>query len=146
VHNKKVYLFTLVMIILILAGCSSTPKAIEGAERDEVLAYAEPMADNVLGALNATDYDAFVKDYDETMLKETTPERFAQLQSIISTKVGKYLSREVTAVTEVGEEAVLVVYSAKFENEEGVTIRIIFQPEGMHLITGLWFDSLKLRE
>ena len=142
---KKLLILTLTVMLVILTGCTASPKTIEGADRDAVLAYSEPKADNELAALNAGDYEAFVKDYDETMLKATTPESFINLVSIISTKLGKYLSREVTAVTAVGDDAILVIYSARFENEEGVTIRLIFQPGGNHLITGLWFDSPKLR-
>jgi hypothetical protein len=144
--HKAMHLIILLVIIAILGGCAASPRAIEGAEREAVLAYAEPMTDNELNALNENDYDAFVRDYNEAMLKATTPENFANLVSIISSKLGKYLSREVTAVTAVGEDAVLVIYTAKFENEEGVTIRLVFQPSGDHLITGLWFDSPKLRE
>lgn len=143
---KKVQILMLTVMLVVLAGCTSSPKEIKGAERDAVLAYSEPMADNELAALNANDYEAFVKDYDETMVKVNTPESFANLVSLVSTKLGKYLSREVTAVTAVGDDAILVVYSARFENEENVTIRLVFQPNGEHLIKGLWFDSPKLRE
>ena len=52
---------------MFLAGCASSPKGLEGVERDAVLAYSEPMADNELAALNANDYDAFIKDYDVKM-------------------------------------------------------------------------------
>jgi ABC-type glycerol-3-phosphate transport system substrate-binding protein len=144
---RKILMILILMVMLIaLAGCSSSPKAFIGVERDAVLAYAEPMADNELAALNAKDYDAFIKDYDETMLKATTPESFTNLVNLVSTRLGKYLSREVTAVSAVGEEYIFVIYSAKFEKEEGVTIRIIFQPGGDHLISGFWITSPKLRE
>jgi hypothetical protein len=143
--NKNSLVLILVVMLGTLAGCTASPKAVEGAELDAVLAYAEPMADNELAALNAADYDAFVKDYDETMLKLTTPEKFNDLVALVSSRLGKYLSREVSVVTAVGDDAILVIYSAKFENEEGVTIKLVFQPDGDHLITGLWFDSPKLR-
>jgi hypothetical protein len=145
-NNKIVRFITLVIILVILGGCTASPRAIEGTERDTVLAYAEPMADNEFTALNANDYDAFIKDYDETMKKVTTPDSFNNLVTLISTKLGKYLSREVTAVTAVGEDTILVIYSADFENEEDVTVRLVIQPGGEHLITGIWFDSPKLRE
>ncbi len=80
------------------------------------------------------------------MKKVTTPDSFNNLVTLISTKLGKYLSREVTAVTAVGEDTILVIYSADFENEEDVTVRLVIQPGGEHLITGIWFDSPKLRE
>jgi hypothetical protein len=145
-NNKIVRFITLVIILVILGGCTASPRAIEGAEREAVLSYAEPMADNEFAAIDANDYEAFIKDYDETMRGATTPENFTNLVSLISTRLGKYLSREVTVVTAVGDDAVLVIYSADFENEEDVTIRLSFQPGGEHLIIGLWLDSPKLRE
>jgi len=144
--RTKFVLISLLIVAIILGGCTASPTAIEGAERDTVLAYSEPMADNELEALNANDYQTFIKDYDDKMREVTTQESFTSLQELISGRLGKYLSREVVSVAAVGNEAVIVVYSTKFENEEGVTIRLVFQPGGDHLITGLWFDSPKLRE
>ena len=144
--RTKFVLISLLIVAIILGGCTASPTAIEGAERDTVLAYSEPMADNELEALNANDYQTFIKDYDDKMREVTTQESFTSLQELISGRLGKYLSREVVSVAAVGNEAVIVVYSTKFENEEGVTIRLVFQPGGNHLITGLWFDSPKLRE
>ncbi len=143
--NKRLLLPTLAIVLVMLAGCAASPKALEGPERDAVLAYADPMTDNELTALYADDYKAFVKDYNETMLNLTTPEKFASLESTISTTLGKYLSREVSSVTAIGDAGILVIYTAKFEKEEGVLIKISFQPDGNHLIIGLWFDSPKLR-
>ena len=64
---KKALLLILTVALVFLAGCASSPKGLEGAERDAILAYSEPMADNELAALNANDYDAFIKDYDVKM-------------------------------------------------------------------------------
>jgi hypothetical protein len=136
----------MLILVSLVGGCAATPKAIEGAERNAVLAYSEPMTDNELEALNANDYQSFIKDYDPKMLEVTTQENFTALYSLISGKLGKYISREVTAVTALGDDAIVVDYAAKFENEEDVTVRLVFQSFGEHLITGLWFDSPKLRE
>lgn len=144
--KMKSLLICWTVLTIILAGCTGTPTAIEGAEREAILAYSEPMADNELSALNNNDYEAFIKDYDEKMREVTTENRFADLYATISAKLGEYLSREITTVTAVGDEAILIIYTAKFEKEEGVIIKLVFQPEGEHLITGLWFDSPKLRE
>jgi hypothetical protein len=144
----KTRIFTIILTLFALAaaGCTASPKAITGTERDAVLTYTEPKADNELVALNAKDYDAFIKDYDAAMREATTPDNFNNLTSLISQKLGSYISREVISVASIGDNNVLVVYSAKFEEEDGVTIRMVFQSEGDHLITGLWFDSPKLRE
>jgi hypothetical protein len=144
--NRLFQIISVIVILAIAGGCASSPRALEGAEREAVLAYAEPMADNEFAAIDANDYGAFIKDYDKAMKAATSPENFANLVTLISTRLGKYQSREVTAVTAVGKEAILVIYSADYENEKGVTVRLVFQPGGDHLITGIWFDSPKLRE
>jgi hypothetical protein len=144
--NKLFQFITLIVILAILGSCAASPRALEGAERDAVLAYAEPMADSELAALNANDYEAFIKDYDQTMKEASTPEKFANLVTLVSTRSGKYLSREVTAVTAVSDDLILVIYSADFEKEEDVMVKLFFQAGGEHLITGLWLDSPKLRE
>jgi len=39
-----------------------------------------------------------------------------------------------------------LIYDARFEDEEQVTVRVVFrQQDGQWLVTGLWFDSPKLR-
>jgi hypothetical protein len=144
--NKLFHLITLIVILAILGGCATSPRALKGAEREAVLAYAEPKVDNELAALNANDYEAFIKDYDQTMKEASTPEKFANLVTLVSTRSGKYLSREVTAVTAVSDDLILVIYSADFEKEEDVMVKLFFQAGGEHLITGLWLDSPKLRE
>lgn len=136
----------LAIVAAIFTSCVATPKAITGVERDAVLAYTEPKADNELAALNAQDYQAFTLDYDAAMLAATTPENFNKLTTLISEKLGLYQSREVVSVASIGDETMLVIYEAKFEKEDGVTIQMVFQATGDHLITGLWFDSPKLRE
>ncbi|MBN2257310.1 MAG: DUF3887 domain-containing protein [Anaerolineaceae bacterium] len=145
-RNNIIRVITLVIMFVLLGGCAASPHAVEGSEREAVLAYSEQIADNILNALNENDYEAFVQDYDENMLTANTPENFANLKSTISLKLGKYLSREVTAVTAIGDETILVVYSAAFEKEKGVTIRLAFQRDGDHLVTGIWLDSPLLRQ
>jgi hypothetical protein len=41
---------------------------------------------------------------------------------------------------------ITVVYLAKFSDEEIVQMRVVFTVAEEHLVTGLWFDSPKLRQ
>ena len=132
---------------LLLAGCGPVSQTY-GDNRDEVLAYAEPKVDNMMAALNAGDYAAFVRDYNEAMLKATDETAFDGLRTLVQSKIGNYVSRQVTNVEQVaenGQQFIRVVYSAKFENEDKVTVRVVFDDTADHPISGLWFDSPKLR-
>jgi hypothetical protein len=132
----------LTIILLILAACA--PADLSGSDRDAVLAYSEPMADNLLTAINTSDYALFIRDLDDTMLKTFPQAEFTKMQDQLNGKIGQYVSRTVTAVTP-SEQMMVVVYAAKYTNEDTVTVRIVFGGSPTK-ITGLWFDSPKLRQ
>lgn len=135
----------LIMAALLLYGCGAGAQPIEGAERDAVLAYAEPKAENLLQAFNSGDYAAFARDLDGSMRRAETEAVFTQTRTAIQNKIGKYVARKVTDVIH-QDKFVVVLYAGQFENEDGVTMRIVFNPDDAHQISGLWFDSPKLRQ
>jgi maltoporin len=129
----------------LLFGCTIFPQNIQGAERDAILAYAEPTTDNVLNGYNSGDYALFSKNFDTVMLQAETEMVFQQTRSQILSKIGKYISRQTPSIVK-QNNMVIVFYNARFEQEDGVTVRVVFQPDGEHKLTGLWFDSPKLRQ
>lgn len=128
-----------------LAACAPAAVPVVGSERDAVLAFSEPKTDVQLSALASGDYTAFIKDYDDAMIKATTESSFIQLRAVLSSKVGAYQSREITSVLQQGS-FYIVIDSAKFDRDDQVTMRVVFETEGDHKIAGLWFDSPKLRQ
>lgn len=135
----------LITTSLMLFGCGASSQPIEGAEREAVIAYAEPKADNLLQAFNSGDYTAFARDFDETMRRAETEAVFTQTRTAIQNKIGSYVSRKVVGVIN-QDKFIVVLYDGHFENEDGVTMRIVFNPDDAHQISGLWFDSPKLRQ
>ncbi|HSJ55903.1 MAG TPA: DUF3887 domain-containing protein [Anaerolineae bacterium] len=133
----------IVTCALLLAGCGLGPQAMEGAERDAVLVYAEPATDNMLAGLQAGDYAQFSRDQSPEMLEAMTEAAFSELRTMLDSKVGAYVSRQVSRVEDV-DDFIAVVYDAQFENEEHVTMRVVFDQATK--ISGLWFDSPRLRE
>ncbi|MBN1660656.1 MAG: DUF3887 domain-containing protein [Anaerolineae bacterium] len=129
--------------LLLVTSCGLGPQAMEGAERDAVLAYAEPATDNLLAGLEAGDYAGFSRDLSPEMLEAMTEAQFSSLRTLLESKVGAYVSRQVSRVEE-SDDFVAVVYDAQYENEEHVTMRVVFDPA--HQISGLWFDSPQLRQ
>ncbi len=135
---------TVVCLVLLAAACSPGVQTLTGADRDAVLAYADPMTDNLLAGFNAGDYATFARDFNAKMRDALDEAAFETTRSNIVGKIGTYVSREVSRVEKQGG-FIVVIYDARFENEDSVTMRVVFEPVGEHKIAGLWFDSPKLR-
>jgi len=131
-------------LLLVTTGCGGAQPLSE-EQQATVLDFTEPMADNLLLAMNAGDYSLFARDLDQAMLDAIDETGFEDMRAQINGKIGDYLSREVTSVT-TAQGFYIVVYTARYELDEPVTIRLVFHVDEPHLITGLWFDSAKLRE
>ncbi len=145
--NRWAWLVALAAAALILSACGGAQTVtLSGKARDDVLAYSEPLTDNLLAAMNEANYTRFVLNFDETMKKAVTEKAFQDMLSSTGSKLGAYQTREVTMVEDTGAY-MRVTYTAKFANEEGVTVRVVFSDGASdHLISGLWFDSPKLRQ
>jgi hypothetical protein len=142
---KKI-LFLFLLLCLVLAACSgSQPVAMEGTERDTFLAKAEPLADDVLNGMRDHDYAKFSKDMDAAMLKAINQAEFDKMLAALDPKIGSYQSRSVASVSKIGKFD-QVVYNAKYSNDDPVTVRIVFTTSEPLQVTGLWFDSAKLRQ
>lgn len=146
--------FVWLILALILAASSLTAcslgapaaKTLTGADKDAVLVYSEPIADNLLAGYNSADYATFSKDFDDAMKKGIPEGSFKNsLLPTISGKIGNYVSRTVESVSQ-SSNFVTVVYNAKFEDDEPVVVRLSLSTNTPHQVTGLWFDSAKLRQ
>jgi len=144
---KKIITLTTICVFAfwVFTACSAGAQPITGAERGAVLAYAEPKTENLLEGFNAGDYAVFARDFDATMRQAETETVFTQTRAAIQNKIGKYVSRQVTDVVK-QDNFIVVIYNGRFEGEDGVTMRLVFTPDDEHQITGLWFDSPKLRQ
>ncbi len=144
--KKLLALGIIVLCTALLLSACSTPEVttLEGAEKDAVLAYAEPAADTLMTAINTQDYALFSSLMDEAMLKQFNETQFNQLCEQLIAKIGGYISRTVSSVSST-QTFIIVIYNTEFEQESDVLMRLVFQPEGAHNITGLWFDSPTLR-
>ena len=144
----KTYIARLPLIGLILlysvAGCTSNTQTLTGAERDAVLAYAEPMTDNLLEGWNRGAYATLSRNFNEEMSQALDEASFRKTRGEVLDRVGAYVSRQVDEVLQQGD-LVVVIYRGQFEKDDNVTIRVVFQASGDHQIAGLWFDSPRLR-
>ena len=140
IEKKVSILFLVAFIFSLLAGCGSQATSLPEEDQDAVLAYSEGKTDNLLTGMNANDYAAFSKDFDQDMLDAMSQTQFAELKKDRDAKLGLYLSREVHSVTQTGE-FYTVNYDAKFEKDDAVTIRVVFRIAEPHQVSGLWFNK-----
>src|SRR5512141_268734 len=117
-RSSVLLILALLLGALALSACGPKVKveALQGSDRDAVLAYAESMTDNLVAGLNAADYAVFSRDFNEGMLKAIPEKAFANLLTTTTGKVGAYASREVDRVDKVGEYY-RVAYKAKFAGD-----------------------------
>jgi len=111
-----------------------------GADKDAVLAYAEPMTDQLLAGLNAGDYAAFSRDFNDPMLKALPESSFANLLASTTGKYGKYISRQLKSVQEVGGYY-RVTYSGQFEKFQNLTVFVTFEKADPHKVAGIFFSE-----
>ncbi len=137
-------------VLLILAavcasGCMGEESVVSDEEKAQVLAYAEPIADNLLAGFNEGNYTVYSRDFGEEMKQALDEAAFEQNRELITSRIGPYESRRDPVVTETGEY-IAVTYKGKFEREDGVNIRFVFQKDDeSHRLHGLWFNSPMLR-
>jgi len=142
--KAKVLVASALLVALILTfGCA--PKV----DVEEVRSYADPMTESLLIAMNESNYTKFSKDLDGAMKKAVPESSFPDLISQINGKIGKYVtgSKEFQKAY-MTKQYINVVYKAQFTEEpEGVTVRVVFVKVNDEMkVTGLWFDSPKLRK
>jgi hypothetical protein len=138
--KKVLGLFLAVILFSLLAGCGSQGTTLAGADRDAVLAFSESKTDNLLAGMNAGDYAMFSADFDQDMLAAMTQSQFDALKKDRDAKLGLYVSRQVNSVVKQGD-FYTVIYDAKFEKDDAVTVRVVFRIADPHQVSGLWFSK-----
>ena len=135
-----VYLMMLFFVSLLTACGGSNETTLSEDEKDAVLAFSEAKTDNLLAGMNTNDYAAFSKDFDQAMLSAMSQGEFEKLKKDRDAKLGQYVSRQVNKVTQSGDY-VTVIYDAVFENDDAVTVRVVFRVDDPHEVSGLWFNK-----
>jgi predicted small secreted protein len=143
--KKTVRFVSIVCLLALTLSACSSQKTLTGADRDAVLAFSEALTENMLAGYNANDYAVFSSGFDQAMLAGIPEASFPDFYASIHGKIGTYQSREVTSVELVGGYYA-VIYTAVFEQDNPVTMRVVFTVAAPNQISGLWFDSARLRE
>jgi hypothetical protein len=118
-----------------LSACEWT---LSGNKKAAVLAFSETVTDNLFDGLTASDYAVFSRDFDSDMYEQVPATNFTVWKQELDQELGNYLSRQVDQVTQ-SDEFFVVVYQARFEKEEQVTVTVAFHASGS--IAFLSFES-----
>lgn len=140
--NSIVFLF---LSCLLFSLFCTKEREITGEEKESILQYAEPVVDSILKGFNEDNYELFSMDFDEIMKKHLNEEANNKTRAQIFSKIGLYVSKGSPRVSE-KTSFIAIDYKADFEKEKGVNVRVVFKKYGdKNLVSGLWFNSPKLR-
>jgi hypothetical protein len=125
-------------------GSSPTPTP-AGPTAASVQAYANPITESMLAALNNNDYAGFSKDLDQSAKNAITSSAFSQLYDQIKSTIGNYESVLFFSFA-VQEPNTTVNYIAHYTNEPaGVSVMVAFQKvDSTHEVSGFTLASPKL--
>jgi hypothetical protein len=141
-NRMKIFALFNVLILLFLAACGGTqPGMIKGDEANQVLAYAGPIADNILTSMQNIDFTAYKRDFGPTMLKASTLENFDQMLNGLTAKLGAYKSRgdgSVYTLNQNGNKYYIVIYPTKWE-KGSLAMQLSFPADGSQKVAGLYF-------
>jgi hypothetical protein len=146
-HLSPIHLLAALAVLagVCVCGCTGQETVISGEERTAVLAYADPIADNLLQGFNEGNYTLYSRDFSPEMKESLNETAFMQNREFVISRIGLYESRGDPVVTEQGEY-IAVNYPAKFERENDVNVRLVFRKgDDAHLLYGLWFNSPALQ-
>ena len=133
-----------IVLMILTAGCSTT-KQVNSDEKEKISALVMPKIDSMMQGFSDNNYQKFSEFFDAKMLVGMPESGFNDARKMITDKIGNYQSYEIADIMET-QNFITVICSAVFDNEEKVTIRVIFDPDADYAISGIWFDSPELRK
>ena len=142
-YNPTVISCFLLLFVFILGSCS-TAKKIDSDEKDKISNVVSPRIDSMMQGFSDNNYQKFSEFFDAKMLTGMPESGFNDLQKMITEKIGNYQSYEIADILKTNN-FITVICNAAFDNEDKVTIRLIFDPDAEYAISGIWIDSPELR-
>ena len=144
---KRVIVVMIVAVAVIVAVALIASLGRDRLDTDEVRAYADPMTEDMLVAMNEEDYALFSEHLDETMKAAIPEEHFGEFVELFKDTIGDYVSKDFLNAGQ-REGGILVSYEAEYTDEpDDVVVQVFFlEVDGEMHVLGIWFDSPKLRQ
>lgn len=127
--------FALTLVFAISACAKPQPAGLTDAQ-------VETVAENILQAINAGDYQKFTQEFSDAMISAFPESQFTQLRDLIQKASGNYISMSTPTLLNQNGYAVYRI-PCKYEKED-VMVTITFAVGG-DKVDGLFFDSTNLR-
>ncbi len=131
----------MLFILLICLLPAAAAGEVVGQSDREVQAAAEPVLDNILAGFKDANYEAYARDFDDTLKELISKEKFSQTRTQILDKLGHYKSRTYLGFLTKGKTT-LVLWKGRFDKTaEDVLIRLALSRRGdRNLVLGLYFQ------
>ncbi|KQC10164.1 MAG: hypothetical protein APR55_09540, partial [Methanolinea sp. SDB] len=110
------------VIAISSCGCVSREVPLPPEERSAIIAFADPVTDNLMQGFSENNYTLYSRDFSVQMREGLDESVFEENRAMILSKIGPYVSRGDPVVTESGEY-LIVRYPGEFVQEKDVEIR-----------------------
>jgi hypothetical protein len=141
---KKIILVlvaAMLLLTVVLTSCSEP----ENTPTVTAPAYAQPITEAMLKAINDNDYQGYCFYISQTMALRTTEDIWGYFRDFYKARIGDYISLQLYDVQVVGSQTT-VIYWAKYSKADKVTVTVIFVPSGDTVaVDNLTLDSPELR-
>jgi hypothetical protein len=147
---RKSFLLTtgLVLSIGLVSSCTPTTatQPISRLTETEVRALADPITENLLQAMNTSDYAQYTRDFDEAFKKNLSQSAFETLNSLRIETVGPYVSKEFWQAIQKNEK-ITIAYRAKFSGDSSVIFSLYLKNiDRKWYVDGTYYDSPLMRK
>ena len=140
-----------ILVLLLAAGLLSALTAyrhkspsgtmLSATEQKAVLAFSEAETDNLLAGIRSGEYAVFSRDFNKNMREAMPQSKFEQWKKEKDARLGWYLKREVEGMVQRSDGTYTVIYQVFFSYDDDVLMRVVFQAEPLHQISGLWLEK-----
>lgn len=144
---KKMGLLLLcLMMTCSLAACGNK------VDSKVVRQYADGMTENMLLAYNEDNYEQYIADVNSQFKAAVTEDKMKEGNEMVRGKIGDYVPgskkfKDAVKTSEKGKKYLVVRYNAEFTDEtENVLVTMIFDDNEAHQVSGIFFNSPKLRQ
>jgi hypothetical protein len=138
--QKNFFLATVIALITLLTmvGCAqSAPVYAQGTEKDNAVAAAAPLTQDMLDGIQKNDFALFSKDFDASMVKAMTQDGFNSIVKQFA-PYGDFKSSEIVNV-QIVSTYYRVNYKLTYTNKV-FTMGVVIPINGTPAVSGLWFN------
>jgi len=114
--------------------------------------YADDITENMLLAYNEDNYEQYIADVNSQFKAAVTEDKMKEGNEMVRGKIGDYVPgskkfKDAVKTSEKGKKYLVVRYNAEFTDEtEDVLVTMIFDDNEAHQVSGMFFNSPKLRQ